>query len=1502
MKISVPTSSTGTSHRRATYPDPFDPMRRGTASRPGQRGPVLTRRQRQARDEPAALERMAAVRRAREEAEWVAEVALQGRIREFTPVRLDFPERASRGWPSSLNRTGQVADALVRFFVRSEPGLSSPAHGARLHRSAHEDAMEALMRHVEGHEASLAVDGIWRVSPSDEPASIGERVMFTWTRQRCQAIAQIGHFARGAVWSIGQKIASVFLLPPCEVILDRTGNVSSRAFLKAANETGIELRLMVARQLGRPPVVTASVRDPLAGLAGHTPASLPPPIRTTRFVNAGAMDLGSINLGAGRPGETRGAFFNLWCQLDKILMSPCGSGVQAEIGQTNYSANQEKGLRAAAAARDLAYSFAPIGSALAAAGYAIHVLRKLVSGELPELPSHEQLTWLARHKPGPDGVVQLGRSTRIWMQGKLQCLEASTPDRGLVSDDRASETGVVRMPALPVARTPLGWELIETPDAYRSNIEISDADFANSPDQLVRISSRFGYVRIDGKTYEAQRDLATTRWRIVPPDDAHGVQIAIRPVVGERRWETVTLLGAGDPPPLNERVETRHQSLLAGPESEVYRDAHIEEYDPEQSAELYGDREVPELMLEFAESSGSPGELGQLHQYIQSRRDVDLLELVQEGIARAFAMPDAGLAYMRGLVLPASVRIPGFEQGMDVHQLMELAAGGNLSPFERGAALGRVIERRVVDEMHNVADSIRRAPDRLFMGELRSEQISIPRISRDASHEALLYHFLQGDLTDTQRGALLPLIKAQAERVVAPLEALRLRVMAARADETQGSGLEFRRGYEDFESIDAGGVDSRTELLPAIEIAMHLPTTAQLGAAWRYVQLQEIETRDMLEDVLQTMTRMESDRDEFGRGFNAPADIELPWGGMGTSIEVGVAFHGESVTPAQQGALYRRFLDQSMLDRIERRVAVRSAGADAASVQRGRSHPEQVEIAGLPQTPSLEDIAVQMELPATTPEQVGALYARALEVMGTLRTEHVGAIRRRIFREPRLADYIDGYLNPGEETPPFLAAARSIDDTLDLFRNDMYSAHARGQIARRIARLEEENDAVVTEHLVMTQIYRHAVTTSRTVFSQSIIPSMLKGLLDGQCYAFAATMSVAMHRGTGAVRAFVERIRAFEVLRAPTPPGGEPVERFVLSVESRNVLAALAELSLRQPRAPEAMTGGELTQVANWMNWSGVADFLYEQAFSGHADHLIGTAEHALAVHIEIPSGPVRRPRILFYEPDYGLLEFDSLRDFQHTLERAGTTPFYRERVQGGDPGVDIFRVDPERLSRVRVYGSLTVRDLADSWPFLRTARRPSEEGMEVAQPVPGGEAGIVEEQEPEAWGIEFVVVGGEEQQGSSQGHPEGGSVASEAGHGRAAGAATGAAGGAGGPGIDAGPGIDEGSRMEEGPRIDEGPGIEGEGSARAGEDAPGGVGGQPGGAQRMGPPPAGERGTGGGSGAGSGSETSPREDLQSLIGRLTRRRHVQLEEVHQVAADGGNWAWVRVTNATDAG
>jgi hypothetical protein len=248
------------------------------------------------------------------------------------------------------------------------------------------------------------------IPPSEAGASIGQRVVLELVSRGCAAVVHIGRLARGAGWSIGQEIASVFLLPPCKVVLNRAGNVSSRESLAAANETGIELRLTMGRRLRPLPVVGTSVptsaQDRIPTTTGSELASPPARVnRTMRQLMGGVGSLGILNVPAGSHKKTADAFANLWGRLDEVLMSPCGSGARAEIRQGNYSAGQQKGWIAAGAVCDLLYNASPAGSTFSLAGYAVRVFRKIVNGKLPEAPSQDQLKWFTLHKPGQDGVV-----------------------------------------------------------------------------------------------------------------------------------------------------------------------------------------------------------------------------------------------------------------------------------------------------------------------------------------------------------------------------------------------------------------------------------------------------------------------------------------------------------------------------------------------------------------------------------------------------------------------------------------------------------------------------------------------------------------------------------------------------------------------------------------------------------------------------------------------------------------------------------------------------------------------------------------------------------------------------------------------------------------------------------------------------------------------------------------------------------------------------------------
>jgi hypothetical protein len=300
MKIRDVSHSTSTPRQRVVYPDPFDPLRRGTALRPGQRAPVLTRRERQARDRSAMLERAGAS----EDAQWVARIAAQERIPEFVSAHASAHARrvARHAWPAPLNHTGQVADSLVRLIA---PHLSGDSNGAQGFHVARE-------------------------------ASMGELAVHDWIRQRCGAMTQIAQIASGGSGSIRQALVSAWLRPSCSVTFDAAGHVVRAAALAAASDRGTELRLTTGVRLRPLSAAAASAAAAFAHESLHALAgdALMPFVervnRTARFLAAGAGSLGILNVPAQDVQPQVDAFADLWSRLDEVLMSPCSTGARGD--------------------------------------------------------------------------------------------------------------------------------------------------------------------------------------------------------------------------------------------------------------------------------------------------------------------------------------------------------------------------------------------------------------------------------------------------------------------------------------------------------------------------------------------------------------------------------------------------------------------------------------------------------------------------------------------------------------------------------------------------------------------------------------------------------------------------------------------------------------------------------------------------------------------------------------------------------------------------------------------------------------------------------------------------------------------------------------------------------------------------------------------------------------------------------------------------------------------
>ncbi len=105
MKSRSLVRSSGTiSGKHTSRPDPFDPTRRGPVSHPRQRGAVLTRHERQLRDDQARFEHEQAELREQADVQRVVREALRGA--DARPAGLQ--------WPLPPNRLGQVLDSVVR--------------------------------------------------------------------------------------------------------------------------------------------------------------------------------------------------------------------------------------------------------------------------------------------------------------------------------------------------------------------------------------------------------------------------------------------------------------------------------------------------------------------------------------------------------------------------------------------------------------------------------------------------------------------------------------------------------------------------------------------------------------------------------------------------------------------------------------------------------------------------------------------------------------------------------------------------------------------------------------------------------------------------------------------------------------------------------------------------------------------------------------------------------------------------------------------------------------------------------------------------------------------------------------------------------------------------------------------------------------------------------------------------------------------------------------------
>ncbi|WP_147432458.1 hypothetical protein [Pararobbsia silviterrae] len=1284
--------------------------------------------------------------------------------------RIDAFRNATRGafaaggqgcgsWPLPLNPFGQVVGALVGLTR----GFGAPRmHAARVSidnasaiASAPEPTPTPTTADGVSFETASATSEPMPVSPSasvDEARDpepdrrhasangvtarhpLGEYAMAAWIRQRCGAADMLGRLTRGLGWTIAQHIASLIGQPRCSVWFDASATEivpgAGHASALRPDEAVVEVSLVprgIARRFvvrdrrdasSEPPLVRApdTAQPPAHRAASEaTHGRIQGPVVNAHYLSGWHTPLvqAAVNqVRLGRPAAERNAmtsgYATLSKRLDEFLQGPCGTLVRFVFESSDKKPDLEQ-WKVRSAVCDYLYQATPIGAKASIFGYLLELTTQVKKGEALSADQMAKAFSVLSIRPNREGVVEVGRTRKIWTGDGLRPITVNDAQHQ-IEQPPVSALGAPSLPGLPVEHSPEGWRIVSIPDEYvAKGVEVADLD---THTRRLSTSSTAAYVELDGKLYEAERSRGTTRWRIVPPGGRRGLSIPIEFHTDTRRWEAILLVGPGDPAPLPERYAARVDALASGPEHDVYLDAHHEEYDP---ALLPADAEqtpTEALMNVFATSNAmTPRELGALHQYIEMRRWTSLVDEVNVLNLRQAESPASAAAYLRGVDRADVSRVPGYRSSMTAVELLELVRSGGLTPYEIGACSREAVVRMTIDDVRHEADRLYLRASRSMQGVLRFEHVRIPGLTADATFEDMLDLFLRGALTDTQRGALRPKLQSAAGELNSLMLEFGQKIGVLRALVLPEGEAQFVYGYENYLRITIDRLTPEMDLTALARLGVqHAAQPSRMGAIWRHIELAASD----LELDMSMFTEMVEEIDHgytlFAAGYEASNRIELPPTNDGTLLELGAQFLSGELTLRERGAVYARFQNREIMERINRYVADYHAPELAERIRFGYTEPDAVPGLEHGEASTLDVIASRFARGDLSPEQVGRLAWEADQIDADMTLARVDAFRHRIVTGAEIHDYVDAYLNPGPDDgalamkPP--VGEWTQEALLDLFGRDGMDVRTRGRIAWRITQMEREQ--VEFEGIVLERIYANAATSARLRFRQTLVPRMLNGLVDGACFALSATMCVALEAGDAAVERFARRLR--RIMRVEERAGSPGQVRLRMRDESRNVLAALAALGVRQPRSLGSLIAGEMTLLSAEFPWADLPGLLNRGTLEdGRSTWLIATERHAFAMHGERAPDTADGVRYRFYEPNYGLLTFDRHQAFSAALTQAFRQSYYRIDVFGGLSTVSVYAVDVERLGDLEVVprAHLRVRDLVGSQPF-RAVRRPT--------------------------------------------------------------------------------------------------------------------------------------------------------------------------------------------------
>ncbi|WP_147432459.1 hypothetical protein [Pararobbsia silviterrae] len=1244
------------------------------------------------------------------------------------------PRVPAWSWPAPSNATGRVVGALV--------GLYGATAGYDYNPLRFGPVGDTVEHGTVGAWGAVEPRGTAWTGPRDATAEPGDAaqdvvavrtladtMVASWIRQRCGAIVELARIASGAAWRPEQSVLSRFIHAPCRVYLDARGRVRTLKSLTVSGESGAAVELDRVRTDGFTPRAHNAARATPSPARRETgdgvnrtrverrdaPREWIADVQWPAVVNATKQ---FRTVCTCVPVETTAELFaRLARKLGEFLQGPCGVIVR-DLYEGRTSGEAPAGAQLGSRICDLVYSLSPYGFEATLIGYLVELTTKVLRNAPLTRDEAIRGIELLSYQRVPNGELRVGRQQMVWTSKGLSTIERTRSAAHVVDDAARMAPDSARVPDLPVEHTPEGWRIVSIPDAYR--VSGAEPDLVDDPSTLRFTSMTAGYVRIDDAVYEARLDGRSTRWHVVPPEGKLGVRIPLEFNPVERRWETMSLIGAGDVPSFAERYAARDAELRTGGGQDDYLESHAELYDP---ALLPADADaltLEALIEHFATNDGAtPAQLGVLHQYIEVRRWTQIKDAYGQAMRDVVDASWASrLEYLHGLLRGDVKSVEGFRHTMTIAELMGLAVHGRLTPYEAGACSMTIAERMVRAETHIAAGRLLGARDRMWIGSLRAERIAVPGLPAHPIYEDLLTHFLHGKLTDTQRGALMPRIDRAAARVINRWRTLLDHIEHLRENLSVRAHEDFADGYDRFASL----VDENERLESGIDrlldlVDTHAEDPTMLGALTRSVELHESELRELFDEYLDELARIEDDYVKFLEGFHGAERYELPSTPSGSALDLAALYFHETLTPHERGALYARFRESDALDRIDAVLADERARGHGAEIDRGYRHPELVDISALGPLDSLTRVLDRVEGRRLSPAEFGRLSREADDIASVCRQARVDAYRHRIVTGSEFDAYIDAYLNPDDTDAAGLPNIADVthEALLDMFRRDGTGARMRGRIARAITQHETEQRA--RDLLVLRALYAAVTDAHKIAFPQSQIPTMLHGLVDGSCFPLSAAMGVAMHEGNAAMRRFMTRVSSI-VPDAHAVPAGQ---RARMSEESRDVLGAMATLALEQPRSPGALDAGEFIPMLEGADWSELFSLLDEAREDlirdvaampeasvedvnrrGASTYLIETDRHAMLVRVEYRQRAAQRIRYRVYEPNYGVLSFDQRQALEHVLRRVFESDYYVSHVFGHNRRINVYGVDPNRLGEHRVWGGRTVADLAGAEPFVR--------------------------------------------------------------------------------------------------------------------------------------------------------------------------------------------------------